>query len=349
MHPFLVSASEDGRISIWDLNSKRKLIEPTKPSLSLDAHVEPALALAFSPKGDILATASNDGLILLWDFTDSALAFALDPTSIAPKSEPAPNPSELESDNTTSKPDKPENKVERKKPRFRPFAKSKLHQSAVWSLAFSPDGRTLASGSADATARLWDISKGKHCPKEIPSPKCLEGHTHLVYTVAFAPSGMLLATGSYDKSIRLWSAAGDLILKLPDLHMSWIRALAFSPNGDHLASASTDCKLLLWTLRPWKPGSPPPAPPARPADLVGHDDAVWAIAFAPDGATLASASRDGKLRLWDVAAAAKAGAAEPLKPRETLESHKRSALAPRTHLRGSLAHGARRRLHGAPV
>ena len=114
---------------------------------------------------------------------------------------------------------------------------------SVRSVAFSPDGGTLASGSADGTVRLWDAITGAPL-------KTLAGHTDSVYSVAFSPDGRTLASGSDDDTVRLWDAITGAPLKTLTGHTNWVYSVAFSPDGLTLASGSGDGTLLLWDIAP---------------------------------------------------------------------------------------------------
>ena len=104
------------------------------------------------------------------------------------------------------------------------------HTEEVYSVAFSPDGKTLASGDADSTVRLWDVAA--HQPIAAP----LTGHTDAVDSVAFSPDGKTLASGSIDGTVRLWDVAtGRQIGTLPTGHTGLVSSVAFSPDGKTLA------------------------------------------------------------------------------------------------------------------
>lgn len=147
-------------------------------------------------------------------------------------------------------------------------------------VAFSPDGRWLASGGADRAVRLWPAEGGR-------GVRTFTGHSGAVNAVAFSPDGRLIASGG-DRTIRLWQVNGGPCLAAWRGHAGIVSAVAFSPDGQWLASASGDC-----TVRLWQVGSGQCA-----AILAGHAGGVNAVAFGPDGRLIASGSADRTVRLW---------------------------------------------------
>ena len=250
----------------------------------LPGHSNIVYSVAFSPDGKILASASQDGTIILRDVATrqpigqpltghtswvTSVAFSPDGKTLASASD----------DKTIRLWD-----AATHQPIGQPL---QGHGSAVWSVAFSPDGKTLASGSNDNTIRLWDTAT--HQPIGQP----LAGHTNWVRSVAFSPDGKTLASGSWDSTIRLWNVATQQPIGEPLTgHADWVRGVAFSPDGKTLASASADKTVILWDVATRQPIGQP---------LAGHTSVVYSLAFSPDGKTLASASADKTVILWDVA------------------------------------------------
>lgn len=172
------------------------------------------------------------------------------------------------------------------------------HTSYVRGVAFSPDGKTLASGSDDGTIILWDANTFQ------PIGQPLIGHTYQVSSVAFSPDGQKLASGSFDGTIILWDVLTHQPIGYPlKGHTHVVLTVAFSPDGKTLASGSDDRTVILWDVSTGQPSGQPLGP---------HWANVKSVAFSPDGQTLvAGAYRT--LVFWDIATR------QPLGPR--LEEH----------------------------
>jgi WD40 repeat protein len=159
------------------------------------------------------------------------------------------------------------------------------HGSRVSGVAYSPDGRTLATSSVDATARLWDVATRREVA-------VLAGHTGWLRGLAFRPDGRLLATVSDDGTARLWDVAGRRAVATLAGHAGPVRDVAFSRDGAWLATTGDDRTVRLWDV----------ARRRQVAVLAGHTGPVRAVAFSPDGTLLATGGSDRTVRLWNVAA-----------------------------------------------
>jgi len=195
-------------------------------------------------------------------------------------------------------------------------------QAVVLSVSFSPDGKTIASGGADGTLKLWSLDgRLLHIFKKheyggvlsvsfSPDGKTIasggddktlklwsldgrllhtfKGHENSVWSVSFSPDGKTLASGSDDNTLKLWSLDGRLLHTFKG-HENVVRSVSFSPDGKTLASGSWDNTLKLWSLDG-----------RLLHTFKGHGDSVSSMSFSPDGKTLASGSDDGTLELWSL-------------------------------------------------
>jgi WD40 repeat protein/subtilase family serine protease len=157
------------------------------------------------------------------------------------------------------------------------------HTHSVNSVAFSPDGSLIASGSWDDTIKLWRVSDGALV-------RTLTGHTDWVYSVAFSPDGSLIASGSRDATIKLWRVSDGALVATLRGHTWHVFSVAFSPDGSLIASGGSDLTIRLWRV----------SDGALVRTLRGHTGYVNSVAFSPDGRLLASGSEDRTIRLWRV-------------------------------------------------
>jgi hypothetical protein len=162
-------------------------------------------------------------------------------------------------------------------------------QSGYWSVAFSPDGRWIATGSNDHSARLWDAATGQEVLK-------FTGHEEAVWGVAFVADGRQLVTGAWDQSLRVWDVATGNQLRSFEGVRDNIRCLACSPDGKliaagHFAAQQQPGILQLWDLEQGK----------EIRTFRGHTQEISSVAFSPDGRMLLTSSYDNTVRLWDVA------------------------------------------------
>ncbi len=157
------------------------------------------------------------------------------------------------------------------------------HSLRINSMAFSPNGATLAAASWKTT--ITDTKTGE----EVQTFTSGSARTY-VYAVAFSPNGKLLVTGSSDRTVKMWDVATGAELRTLTGHTQAVNSVAFSPDGKLLATGSTDKTVRVWDVEKGK----------ELRRFVGHKHTVNMVAFSPDGKSIASASADKTVRIWDV-------------------------------------------------
>jgi WD40 repeat protein len=175
-----------------------------KPGLKLTDHQDWVIALAFSPDSKQLASADYHGKVVLWDAADGKKIRYLTPLPTPPPKEP-PDPVPAEA------------------------------------LAFSPDGKSLAVGSANGNLQLVNVADGKLI-------RAMPGHTSAVTGIAFHPGGNLLVSASKDRTLRLWNPANGQAIKTLEGHEAWVEGVVFTTRGTRLASVGADQTVRIWDL-----------------------------------------------------------------------------------------------------
>jgi WD40 repeat protein len=256
--PLIATADQAGDVRIWDARTG-------KTWAILVGHTGAVYGVAFAPDSKTVATVGDDGTLRLWELPAGLVALARQTAdAVPPPSPPLFAPV-----------------------RIAPLATVEAHDGAALSVAFRPDGQSIATGGADHVVNVWDIASE---PGRAPDHAAvLKGHSGRVLAVAYSPDGQWLATGSADMTVRLWPQTGSPPRRLPP-HSAAVTALAFSPDGRTLATADNGDSpaIRLWDVKTLQ----------LQGRLHGHTEAIQAVAFGPDGQLLASGARDRTVRLW---------------------------------------------------
>ncbi len=280
----IASAGRDLTVRLWDATTGQ-------PLTTFKGHSGAIATLAFSPVGNKLASGGRDYSVALWDTSirqnqsdilkhDTrilAVAFAPDSRTFA-----SGGGFSNGSDGTS---------VVRLWDVATATEQRKFEQPGSCKvLAFSPDGKTLATGSTDNNVRLWDLASGE-LKRTIPAP-CNPGLTFLIRCLSYSPDGTLLATnGEARGSINVWNTSTGKLQNTLAAEGQDSTSTAFSPDGKLLAAGSLDLAVRVWDVTTGK----------QVQKLQGHTETVWIAAFSKDGKTLVSAGKDSTVKFWDVA------------------------------------------------
>lgn len=275
----LASCGNDSTIRIWDCETGDSLT-------AFPAHDGWVWDVEFSPDGYFLASAGQDGLIKLWDTGTDECVRVWDGHEGPVRSLAfSPDGEWLVSggfDHTVH---------------LRHIASGALrtlagHESLIWSIAVSPDGEICASGGDDQTIRFWSMRDGSLL-------RTLRDHHNRVWSIAFSPDGQTLVSGSDDQTLRFWDVVTGQSLLTLEGYSNQIWALVFNEKQGIFASGGDNKRIFLWRIED-EQASSTHRPTRSLEDSADHMDRIRALAFAPNGAILASGGDDRMVRIWDV-------------------------------------------------
>jgi WD40 repeat protein len=276
----LASSSPDGSVRLWDSAGGRVIA-------SLQGHTRAIFSVSLSADGQVLVSGHADGTARVWDVTTRRPVAALTGHTGAIRVTLSADGRLLATggaDCSIRLWEVATNIARIERGEVGQLLATLLgHSSAVIDVGFSEDRRFLASGSADGTVRLWEVSSGRML-------RILQGHANAVRGVALSADGLLLASGGADGNVRLWATLSGTELANLRGHTSGVWSVAFLADGRSLASGSEDGTVRLWDI----------ASGRELATLEGHTGAVMRVSASTGGQLLASASGDGTVRLWEL-------------------------------------------------
>ncbi len=164
------------------------------------------------------------------------------------------------------------------------------HAASVRSVAISPDGQTIASGSDDSTIKLWDLGNARLIRTLTSQSGLFKRESTWITSLAFSPQDNIIASGSLEKTIRVWDFVSGNLIRILKGHSDSVYAIAISSDGQTLVSGSRDNTIRIWNL-----------PTGRLIrNILGHSNSISAVTISPDGQTLASGSRDNTIKVWNL-------------------------------------------------
>ncbi|MGE0128730.1 MAG: protein kinase [Blastocatellales bacterium] len=272
----LATASGDRTVKLWRAATGQE-------TATLKGHLSNVYSIAFAPDGRRLVTGAADRTVKLWDVeAASELDVITDVGGKVARAAISPDSQKIVA--TGGWEGKP--MLWDANPRrggLAPGISLGNSTEMYTSVDYSLDGKKIATGNKDKTAKLWDAVTGREL-------NVFSGHADDVNAVAISPDGQRLATGSVDKTIKLWDVATGRELMTLRGHAQLSAALDFSPDGRLLATGSHDTTAKLWDV----------ATGRELMTFAGHANPILTLAFSPDGQTLATGSADSLVKLWRV-------------------------------------------------
>ncbi|MCF3606107.1 DnaJ domain-containing protein [Planktothrix agardhii 1033] len=265
-----------------NIENHNLVIRPHSPDLlwtetqRLAGHQDSIHAVAFSPDGQTLISASDDRNIHIWDVNTIKkkytwfMPYEMYSVAISPNSEIVATGSVNGRITLWNFQTRQLNRT------LLDLNFPEKNMGIITSLVFSPDNQILISGSSDKTVRLWYFKTGQ-------SKRILNGHTDGVWSVAICSKGQFVASGSADQTIRIWNIQTHKNPIILTGHSNWVT------SGQFVASGSADQTIRIWNIQTHK----------NPIILTGHSNWVTSVLFTPDDQTLISASTDNTIKVWD--------------------------------------------------
>ncbi len=275
-----------GTIKLWKRDNSTDQFA-TQPDIIPDEYIRSIRSVAFSPDGQRLALGTEDKTVILLNLQGQVLQTLTGHTGWVFSVAFSPDKKTLTLASSTDRTVKLWRFEGKKLPTL-----SNVHKLAIWRIAISPDGQTLASASIDGIVKLWkwDDSTGQF---ETQPYKTLTGHNRWIKSVAFSPDGQIIATASDDRTVKLWSIEGQELQTLTG-HNGGVESVAFSHNGKVIASAGGDTIIL------WKRDNTGRFQTQPYKTLIEHRSGINSVAFSPDDQTIATASKDSTVKLWNL-------------------------------------------------
>lgn len=319
----LVTGSDRKIIKVWDLQTGEEI-------RAIAGHPVGIEAIALSPDGNTVICGGEDSTIRVWDLQQGkqirTLSGAVDcvlALAISPDGKTLVSGTYGATLKVWDLPAKQEIYILSGHPAcVRPIEPRSKHSDAIKSVAISPDGHAIASGSKDKIIKIWDLPTGRAIctltghSSDVNSLaftpdgqrlvsggedikiwdiqtgqviRTFQGHSRAVNCFAIAPDGKILVSGSGDKIVKIWDLQTGREIRTLSGHSGGICAIALHPNGEAIASSSEDKTVKIWELQTGR----------LIRTLSGHSHHVRAVTFSPDGRAIASGSSDTTVKLWD--------------------------------------------------